>query len=114
MASQPVNHRSDGTYWAVWLKDIPAFGYKKYTIKPEDATITPDIANTENILENRWYKIVTDPAKGTIKSWFDKELQIELVDQASEYRMGEFILEQLGNRSQMESKRLDDFKRSAS
>ena len=26
--------------------------------------------------------------------------------------MGEFILEQLGNRSQMESKRLDDFKRS--
>jgi hypothetical protein len=27
--------------------------------------------------------------------------------------MGEFILEQLGNRSQMESKRLDDFKRSS-
>jgi hypothetical protein len=26
--------------------------------------------------------------------------------------MGEFILEQLGNRSQMESRKLDDFKRS--
>ena len=34
------------------------------------------------------------------------------MDPESEYKMGEFILEQLGNRSQMESHRLNDFKRS--
>lgn len=39
----------------------------------------------------------------------DKELSEELIDSSSQYRMGEFILEQLGNRSQMESKMLNDF-----
>jgi len=63
-------------------------------------------------LENKWYKIVTDPLKGTIISWYDKELSTELIDPKSEYKLGEFILEQLGNRSQMESHKLDDFERS--
>jgi alpha-mannosidase len=58
------------------------------------------------------YRIVTDPSKGTIVSFYDKELSVELIDQKNDYKMGEFILEQLGNRSQMESKKLDDFKRS--
>jgi hypothetical protein len=43
---------------------------------------------------------------------YDKELSLELIDQKSDYKLGEFILEQLGNRSQMESRRLDDFRRS--
>jgi hypothetical protein len=108
---QPVMHRSDVTEWAVWLKDIPAFGYKKFIIKPiDDTQIKAEETNT-TILENRWYKIVTDLSKGTIISWYDKELSIELIDPDSKYKMGEFILEQLGNRSQMESKRLDDFRR---
>ncbi len=110
---QPVLHRSDVTEWAVWLKDIPVFGYKKYTIKPiDEEQNSTDSANTM-VLENKWYKIVTDPSKGTIISWYDKDLSLELLDKKSEYKMGEFILEQLGNRSQMESKRLDDFKRSS-
>jgi hypothetical protein len=109
---QPVLHRSDVTQWAVWLKDIPAFGYKKYTIKAiDDPLISAEQSNTK-VLENKWYKIITDPLKGTIISWFDKELSLELIDPKSEYKMGEFILEQLGNRSQMESRKLDDFIRS--
>ena len=111
MAAQPVSSRSDGTYWAIWLKDIPAFGYKKFTIRPiEDQIAFPD-ANSTQTIENKWYKIIADPAKGAITSWYDKELGIELIDKKSAYKMGEFILESLGNRSQMESKRLDDFKR---
>jgi hypothetical protein len=111
MAAQPVSSRSDGTYWAIWLKDIPAFGYKKFIIRPiDDAIAFPDPASSQTI-ENKWYKIVADPSKGAITSWFDKELGVELIDSKSGYKMGEFILEQLGNRSQMESKRFDDFKR---
>jgi alpha-mannosidase len=112
LAVQPVQHRSDVTQWAVWLKDVPAFGYKKYIIKPVDETQVSDNIADNKILENKWYKIIVDPSKGTLVSWFDKELSLELIDQKSKYKMGEFILEQLGNRSQMESKRLDDFKRS--
>jgi alpha-mannosidase len=112
LAVQPVLHRSDVTQWAVWLNDIPAFGYKKYTIKAIDDTQMPTEQTDTKLLENRWYKIITDPSKGAIISWFDKELSLELIDPASKYKMGEFILEQLGNRSQMESRKLDDFKRS--
>jgi alpha-mannosidase len=112
LAVQPVLHRSDVTEWAVWLNDIPAFGYKKYIIKPvEEQKESPEQPGTK-ILENKWYKIIADPSKGAILSWFDKDLSVELIDQKSQYRMGEFILEQLGNRSQMESRKLDDFRRS--
>jgi alpha-mannosidase len=112
LAVQPLHHRSDVTQWAVWLKDVPAFGYKKYTVKAIDEDFLPAEDSDNKVLENKWYKIVTNPAKGTIVSWFDKEQSLELIDQKNEYQMGEFILEQLGNRSQMESRRLDDFKRS--
>jgi hypothetical protein len=37
---------------------------------------------------------------------------MELADSSSQYGIGEFILEQLGNRSQMESRMLNDFRRS--
>ena len=113
LAVQPVLHRSDVTEWAIWVKDIPAFGYKKYIIKPIDDTQIPADNLHDKTLENKWYMIVTDPLKGTIKSWYDKELSSELIDPKNQYKMGEFILEQLGNRSQMESRKLDDFKRSS-
>ena len=111
MVAQPMESRSDGTYWAVWLTDIPAFGYKKFIIKPIDEEIAFPDPNAVRTIENKWYKIGIDPDKGVITSWLDKELGIELLDAESGYKMGEFILEQLANRSQMENKRLDDFKR---
>jgi len=113
LAVQPVLHRSDVTEWAIWVKNIPAFGYKKYIIKAIDDTQIPVDNSHDKILQNRWYIIVTDSLKGTIKSWYDKELSKELIDSKNQYKMGEFILEQLGNRSQMESRKLDDFKRSS-
>ncbi len=108
LATQPLSHRSDGTYWAVWIDSIPPFGYKKLIVKPEEfgaatATAIP------GLLENRYYRIRADLKKGTVISLLDKELSEELIDSSSQYRMGEFILEQLGNRSQMESKMLNDF-----
>ncbi|MBK7625784.1 MAG: glycosyl hydrolase family 38 [Bacteroidales bacterium] len=109
---QALSHRSDGTTWALWLNDVPAFGYKKYLIKQIDEKQSVSTKEKRTLLENKWYKITADPVKGAIISWFDKDLGIELIDPKSNYKMGEFILEQLGNRSQMESKRLDDFKRS--
>ena len=112
MAAQPVASRSDGTYWAIWLKDIPAFGYKKFMVKAIDVPIALADSDFSSAIENPWYRVTADPAKGAITSWYDKDLKLELVDASSPYKMGEFILEQLGNRSQMESRKLDDFKRS--
>jgi len=109
--AQALSSRSDGTYWTVWLKDIPPFGFRKYFIralKEEQAVTT---VQPEYLLENKWYKLTADPVTGCIRSLLDKDLNIELVDQSSGKGLGEFILEQLGNRSQMEQKKFTDFKR---
>lgn len=108
LATQPLSHRSDGTYWAIWIDSIPPFGYMKLKVRQEEVPVTSGQAGT-GILENRWYRISTDARKGAITSLLDKELSAELIDGSSEYGMGEFILEQLGNRSQMESRMLNDF-----
>ncbi|MDP4224721.1 MAG: glycoside hydrolase family 38 C-terminal domain-containing protein, partial [Bacteroidota bacterium] len=109
--SQPLSSRSDGTYWAIWIDDIPAFGYRKFFIRPMiDQNLTV-IKDPQSVLENKWYKIAADLSKGSITSLYDKELSLELRDQGSEYGIGDFILEQLGNRSQMESHKLIDYKR---
>ncbi|MHC1732606.1 MAG: glycosyl hydrolase family 38 [Bacteroidales bacterium] len=110
LATQPLSHRSDGTYWAIRIDSIPPFGYKKLIIRSEEPGTAKTPARSD-LLENRWYRIRADLAKGTVTSLFDKELSAELIDGSSQYGMGEFILEQLGNRSQMEGKMLNDFTR---
>lgn len=115
MPAQEVSHRSDGTYWAIWVKDIPAMGTKQLKINVLGAESTLADINSKQIssMENQWYRIEIDKSKGTIKSWFDKELGLELVDQNAEWGMGQFIYETLGNRSQLESKMLNSFKRTS-
>lgn len=112
--AQPVEHHSDGTYWAVWVDDVPAFGYKKYIIRTDNGKPFAGHVNSENepqTLENKWYKIEVDHARGAISGITDKEAGLVLVDTASEWKLGEFIYELLGNRSQMESFRLDNYHR---
>jgi len=109
--AQALSHRADGTYWAIWFDSVPAFGYRKYTIRPLEERTSVENTEKPRELQNRWYRIIPDYSRGTISSWYDKDLQLELADKKSKYGIAEFILEQLGNRSQMESKKLVDFKR---
>lgn len=114
--AQAVEYRSDGTYWAIWVDDIPAFGYKKYIIQLEEKSGNKEIIENKAVdysFENEWYSIVIDPKTGTISSLKDKSLNLELVDQQSQWKFGQFIYELLQNRAQMESKRLDNFTREA-
>jgi len=109
-----VEHHSDGTYWEVWVDDIPAFGYKKFIIRTgnqgETQSFTKEVKEIES-LENQWYKIGIDLEKGAISGITDKELNRELLDPNADYKCGEFIYELPDNRSQMESWKLDNFTR---
>lgn len=112
--AQAVEHHSDGTYYAVWVDDIPAFGYKKYLIKVDKsatATTLPESREPISTLENKWYRLELNMDKGTISSITDKELNLQLVDTKATYSFGEFIYELLNNRSQIESHRLNSFTR---
>ncbi len=112
--AQPVEHHSDGTYWAVWVDDVPAFGFRKYVIKtgeksPEQGPARDNVSR--DVLENQWYRVTVDTLRGAVSGIFDKELNLELVDQEAEWKHGEFIYELLGNRDQLESFKLDNYHR---
>jgi hypothetical protein len=114
LKAQPVEHHSDGTYWEVWVDDIPAFGYKKFVIstgKSGEVRSLPKEVKEMKTIENQWYKILIDTEKGAISGMTEKELNLELVDKNATYKIGEFIYELPDNRSQMESFRLDNFTR---
>ncbi len=111
--AQTVERHSDGTYWAIWANDVPAFGFKKYFIKVDNGEVWKENVAFEDhkILENDWYRIEIDEQKGRVISMRDKELNRELVDQSSLYKLGEFIYEKLDNRAQMEAFKLDNYTR---
>lgn len=110
-----------GSYWSVWIKDIPSFGYKKFTIDiferthshkgsnkneaPHQHNNTLNYSEKGNLLQldNEWYSVSIDKKTGTISQIYDKDLQKVLIDEESEYQLGEFILEKLAGREQLQS-----------
>ncbi len=101
--TQPLNSRSDGTYWTLWVNDIPPMGYKCYEIEVDDKLRTVK-DNTSFLIdfENEFYQLKVDTTKASIISLFDKQLGKELLDVEDEHSMGQFVYETLSNRHQME------------
>ncbi len=110
--AQAVETHGDGTYWALWVDEVPPFGYKKYRIEIQDKIRQPlNRTGKVEILENQWYTIEIDHQRGAITSIFDHDLKKELVDQESEWKMGEFIYETMGRRGQLDDFYLEDYDR---
>ncbi|MCP9494879.1 MAG: polysaccharide lyase family protein [Pyrinomonadaceae bacterium MAG19_C2-C3] len=42
-------------------------------------------------IENRFYRVVLDPASGAVRSVYDKQLKRELVDASSPYRLNQYV-----------------------
>lgn len=71
--------------------DVPAVGYKLYTIKISLAAQGPVQGTSAEVFENQFYRIRLDAASGAIASIFDKQLGRELVDTKSPYRFGSYV-----------------------
>lgn len=111
--AQAFSHRSDGTQWGIWVQDVPPFGYKTYRLELVEGYNEPvEVKLSENpVLENEWYRIRVDATIGAVTSLYDKRNNIELVDRNAKWKLGAFIYERLGNRSQMEAFTLNDYER---
>ncbi|MCB0070288.1 MAG: hypothetical protein KDE20_02470 [Caldilineaceae bacterium] len=70
---------------------LPPFGYA--AVPYATVAAPPDAHVGEGVLENRWYRVVVDPATGGLRSWYDKELDRELVNQDDVWRFGQYIYE---------------------
>jgi hypothetical protein len=82
---------------------VPATGYKTFRILPAaPAGAAAGPRATANTLENRFYRVVFDPATGAITSIRDKELDVELVDSSAPHAFNEYLYERF------ETARLED------
>ena len=72
-------------------QDVPSVGYKAYAIKSTSESPADAPATWEEVIENRYYRVVLDPQSGALKSIFDKELNKELVNPSSPYRFNQYL-----------------------
>lgn len=112
---QPLSSREDGTYWAIYVQDVPPMGYRTLRILAGKGVPAREMNEPfSGKLENAFYRITIDPESGKIFSWFDKELNLELIDPGSAYAFAGVIHETLGkNRAQLEHLKLEEYTRTS-
>ncbi len=90
----PHQRLADGSVVFV-AHGVPALGYKTFHVVRGDSPQAPRVvrSGSGNVLENRYYRLVFDPAGGAITSIRDKQLNVELVDQAAPYKFAEYLYE---------------------
>ena len=64
-------------------------GYKALKIEVSGEEPASVAGTNEEILENKFYKLVINKATGSISSLFDKELNQELADRQNPYNIGQ-------------------------
>jgi len=109
--AQEMERRTEGTYWALWVKDIPPLACKILRIEAGDAKRAKEAsAKGTKGLENAFYEITLDPVKGSIRSLRDKETGAELVDPGAQWGFGQCVYETLPKNREMKP---EAFKRTA-
>ncbi len=65
-------------------RDVPPMGYVCYRLAPRNADQAPAVEDVtlplSNTIENRYYRVEFDPSSGAIRSIYDKQLGVELVN----------------------------------
>ena len=93
--AQALNRRSEGTYWALWTKNIPALGYRLFRIEATDRPRAPERTAAATRLENAYYELDIDSGKGAVTRLVDKETGLDLVDAGAPWGFGQLIRETL-------------------
>ena len=78
--------------------DVLSLGHKSFRIVPSAGTTgvpyrMPVMIVDSGRLENRFYRVRFDQTTGAITSIFDKQLNVELVDQAAPHKFNEYLYE---------------------
>jgi len=70
---------------------VPAMGYRVYHLESRPAAGPVPAAKPGTAIENAFYRVTVDPARGAISSIFDKQIGRELVDPRSPYLLDQFL-----------------------
>jgi hypothetical protein len=86
--------RLPSSEWLFVAADVPATGYKTFRVVPHAAVPAAAVEPAPLVMENRFYRLRFDPQTGAIASLWDRELNVDLVDQAAPHKLGEYVYEQ--------------------
>jgi hypothetical protein len=93
--AQAISRRSEGAYWAVWARDVPALGYRLFRIEVTDQPRRAETNASLTRLDNPDYDLQVDPAQGRVTRLLDKETGLDLVDPAAPWGFAQLIRESL-------------------
>jgi len=71
--------------------EVPPVGYKVYELRAAHAAAPAPQRTTTSTIESPFYRVELDPASGSIRSIWDKQLNKELVDTGSAWRFGQYL-----------------------
>lgn len=111
---QYLGSRNEGSFYALYAKDIPALGSRTYNIYVDEPQSAKPAERQDDIfeMENSFYKVTIDKEKASIASIIDKATGRELVDGGAEWGFGSLLYETLQDRYQLvktDSRGLDRF-----
>ena len=98
--SMLISQRMEGAYYQIWVENVPPVGFKKLSVILNDKTESK--IDSSSAYENRYYRIGIDENGGLINSIYDKELNLEILDQNDTLTLGQVIYERLPNRHDLE------------
>ncbi len=75
------------------VRDVPPCGYRTIAVPPAQSRPAPGISTQPVTLESPFFKVIVDPAKGSIVSLVDKGTAREWVDPASAIGPGQYLNE---------------------
>jgi len=81
----PLQRSADGKQAWFIATNIPPVGYAVFNVESGPASSATPSFGPEGTLENAFYRIVADPQVGGLKSWYDKDLNRELLDPNAAY-----------------------------
>lgn len=91
---------ADYNYLSFLAHDVPAMGYKTYSvIEGEAAELKSGSRADESkgVIENEYFRLTINQKNGSLSSVWDKKRNREMADTGSEYGFGEYIHERFGN-----------------
>jgi hypothetical protein len=78
--------------------DVPSYGYK--TFVPAESSETYQAKTEEKkVIENKFFRIQIDPDMGVISSLINKNNGVELVDQSSQWKFGQYLYERFSKKN---------------
>ncbi|MGA7523578.1 MAG: polysaccharide lyase family protein [Acidobacteriaceae bacterium] len=79
-------------------KNVPPMGYKVYSLRESVTPAPAPQTAMATTLDTPFYRVELDPATGSIRSLYDKQLGRELVDSTSPWRFGQYLYVSGGDR----------------